>query len=288
MRITVHNRGPESARLHLLPTLWFRNTWSWGVDARKPALRKASTGTVETSHHDLGTYTLVCDGSPELLFTENESNAQRLWAEPNSSPYVKDAFHTYIVAGQCDAVNPANVGTKAAAHYVLDMPSGGTQTVRVRLAAAVGEDSFRDFDQVFTDRIADADEFYARITPRALDDDGRLVQRCSRFLTKPVEAQTLIDAVARAIARDAEERAVRARHSSAKERFNRLTPREREVFAHLISGQLNKQIGFDLGIAERTIKIHRHQVLAKIEAKSIADLVRMAADLGIDPTGAVT
>lgn len=108
------------------------------------------------------------------------------------------------------------------------------------------------------------------------------------FLTKPVEAQTLIDAVARAIARDAEERAVRARHSNVKERFNRLTPREREVFAHLISGQLNKQIGFDLGIAERTIKIHRHQVLAKMEANSVADLVRMASDLGIDPVGAVT
>jgi FixJ family two-component response regulator len=107
------------------------------------------------------------------------------------------------------------------------------------------------------------------------------------FLTKPVDAPVLLDAVARAIARDAENRAVRARQQEVRTRYNRLTPREREVFAHLISGQLNKQVGFDLGISERTTKIHRHQVLQKMEAASIADLVRMAADLGVSPTGNV-
>jgi FixJ family two-component response regulator len=107
------------------------------------------------------------------------------------------------------------------------------------------------------------------------------------FLTKPVDAPVLLDAVARAIARDAEDRAVRARQQEVRTRYNRLTPREREVFAHLISGQLNKQVGFDLGISERTTKIHRHQVLQKMEAASIADLVRMAADLGVSPTGNV-
>lgn len=107
------------------------------------------------------------------------------------------------------------------------------------------------------------------------------------FLTKPVDAPTLLDAVARAIARDAENRAVRARLREACGRYSRLTARERDVFAHLISGQLNKQIGFDLGITERTTKIHRHQVLAKMEADSVADLVRMAADLGIAPVGTV-
>jgi len=175
--ITVHNRGPELAHLHVLPTLWFRNTWSWRVDDRKPSIRQVASNRIEASHHDLGTYTLLCEGSPELLFTENESNAQRLWGQPNPSPHVKDAFHTYLVSGQRDAVNPAHVGTKAAAHYVLDVPAGGSQTIRIRLAAAAPKDGFRDFDRIFTDRLADADEFYARITPRSLSDDARLVHR---------------------------------------------------------------------------------------------------------------
>jgi len=112
-----------------------------------------------------------------LLFTENESNTQRLWGQANRSPYVKDAFHDCIVSGRRDAVNPAAVGTKAAAHYALEVPAGGSKTIRVRLAAAVRESGFRDFERTFTDRIADADEFYARITPRVLDEDARLVHR---------------------------------------------------------------------------------------------------------------
>lgn len=108
------------------------------------------------------------------------------------------------------------------------------------------------------------------------------------FLMKPVDAPVLLDAVARAIARDAEDRTIRGRQREVRARYDRLTPRERDVFAHLISGQLNKQIGFDLGITERTIKIHRHEVLTKMEAGSIADLVRMAADIGILPQGNVT
>jgi FixJ family two-component response regulator len=107
------------------------------------------------------------------------------------------------------------------------------------------------------------------------------------FLTKPVEGPVLLDAVARAIARNAENRVTRARQDEARTRYNRLTPREREVFAHLISGQLNKQIAFDLGISERTTKIHRHHVFAKMEVDSIADLVRVADDLRILPIGAV-
>jgi FixJ family two-component response regulator len=107
------------------------------------------------------------------------------------------------------------------------------------------------------------------------------------FLTKPVVPEVLLDAVARAVVLDAETRAVRARQQEARSRYTRLTPREREVFAHLISGQLNKQVGYDLGISERTTKIHRRQVLEKMQADSIADLVRMAADLGIAPAGSV-
>jgi len=177
VRVTVHNRGPEAARLHVLPTLWFRNTWSWGLDDRKPSLRQTGAGAIEVTHHELGTYTLQCDGAPELLFTENESNAQRLWGQPNQSAYVKDAFHSCVVSGQRDAVNPAKQGTKAAAHYVLDVPAGGSQTVRVRLTGSTTNKGFRDFDKVLTSRIADSDEFFARITPRALGDDARLVHR---------------------------------------------------------------------------------------------------------------
>jgi hypothetical protein len=176
-RVTVHNRGPETARLHVLPTLWFRNTWSWNGDDRKPSLRQTAPGTIDVTHRELGTYTLQCDGTPELIFTENESNAERLWGQPNPSHHVKDAFHSYVISGQRDAINPANEGTKAAAHYVLDVPAGGSQTVRVRLSASIPPAGFSDFDQIVSSRIVEADEFYDRITPRALGPDARLIHR---------------------------------------------------------------------------------------------------------------
>ena len=177
VRMTVHNRGPEAARLRVVPTLWFRNTWSWGEDARKPSLRAVGPGVMQASHPELGEYWLYCDGAPELLFTENESNAQRLWGQPDASPYVKDAFHQYIIAGRRDAVNPATVGTKAAAHHALEVPGGGSTTVRLRLAAAEIHNAFGGFEQIFTSRLADADEFYNRIAPNALNDDQRRVHR---------------------------------------------------------------------------------------------------------------
>jgi len=177
IRITVNNRGPEAARLRVLPTLWFRNTWSWGGDDRKPSLRQAGPGAIQATHHDLGEYWLHCDGTPELLFTENESNAQRLWGQPNGSPYVKDAFHTYVISGQRESVNPSRTGTKAAAHYDINVPGGGSKTIRLRLAAVEAKDAFGSFEKTFTRRIADADEFYQRITPESLNEDQRLVHR---------------------------------------------------------------------------------------------------------------
>jgi hypothetical protein len=177
IRVTVHNRGPETARLRLLPTLWFRNTWSWGEGNLKPSLRQVGPSVIQASHHELGDYWLFCDGAPELLFTENESNASRLWSQPNASPYVKDAFHQYIISGQGGAVNPANVGTKAAAHYVLDVPGGASKTVHLRLAAPKLKDAFGDFEKIFKSRIAEADEFYQRITPQSLSADERRVHR---------------------------------------------------------------------------------------------------------------
>jgi hypothetical protein len=177
VRITAHNRGPEASRLRLLPTLWFRNTWSWGEDERRPKLREVSPGTIQASHHDLGEYWLYCVGNPELLFTENETNAERLWQQPNSSPYVKDAFHAYLIAGNREAVNPAHAGTKAAAHYVLEIPGGGSITVRLRLTANRGGDAFSGFERLFDERIAEANDFYRRITPHSFREDQRRVHR---------------------------------------------------------------------------------------------------------------
>jgi hypothetical protein len=176
VRVTVHNRGPEPARLELLPTLWFRNTWSWGLDDRRPSLR-ADGDAVVASHHALGEYRLHCDGSPELIFTENETNAGRLWGQPSSSPYVKDAFHEYVVSGRADAVNPAREGTKAAARYILDVPAGGSRAVRVRLASGLAGRPFDGFDAVLGERLGDANEFYDRISPASLTEDERRVHR---------------------------------------------------------------------------------------------------------------
>ena len=183
IRIIVHNRGPEAARLHLLPTLWFRNTWSWvpstssGQVPLRPSLREAGPGIIQATQAELGEYWLHCDGTAELLFTENESNVRRLWNQPNVSPYVKDAFHAYLISNRRDAVNPGKTGTKAAAHYTLDVPPGGSQTVWLRLAASNLKNAFDGFEQTFRNRIADADEFYDRITPKSLNEDERRVHR---------------------------------------------------------------------------------------------------------------
>ncbi len=176
IRISVHNRGPEPAKLHVLPTLWFRNTWSWEKDATKPSLH-AEDHAIVASQPQLGIYTLHCEGESELLFTENETNAARLWGEVNSSPYVKDAFHEFLVASKAEAVNPEKAGTKAAVHYVLDVPAGGSQVLKLRLRKQSPEDPFVTYDQTFGVRHAEADEFYDRITPSFLSEDERRVHR---------------------------------------------------------------------------------------------------------------
>jgi hypothetical protein len=177
IRITAHNRGSEGAVLHVLPTLWFRNTWSWGGREPKPVLQQAGDGAIRAAHPQLGVHTLYCEGSPELLFTENESNAVRLWGQPNPSPYVKDAFHEYVVNGNREAVNPVKTGTKAAAHYVLELPAGGSKEIRLRLGVRTLSNPFDKFDQTFATRLAEADEFYEKICPRTLSEDERRVHR---------------------------------------------------------------------------------------------------------------
>jgi len=177
IRITVHNRGPEMAELRVLPTLWFRNTWSWDEGSVKPKIGQVKNDMVVAVHPELGEHTLSCDGTHELLFTENESNADRLWAQPNASPYVKDAFHNYVVLGNREAVNPSKIGTKAAALYHLQIPAGASKTVRLRLSGKAAGDPFATFDQIFVTRMSDADDFYDRITPASLSEDERRVHR---------------------------------------------------------------------------------------------------------------
>ena len=177
IRISVHNRGPEKAQLHLLPTLWFRNTWTWEKDAIKPSLRQVGATSVRASHDQLGDRTLDCDGDPELLFTENESNGSKLWRQQNPSPYVKDAFHEYLISSCEDAVNPDKIGTKVAAHYQLEVPAGGSKVLRLRLSKVPGTDAFATFDEIFATRLAEANEFYDRISPKALSEDERRVHR---------------------------------------------------------------------------------------------------------------
>ena len=177
IRISVHNRGPEAAQIHVLPTLWFRNTWSWEPNGKKPVLGQVADSVIHASHPELGNYTLQCEGTPELLFTENETNAYRLWGQPNPSPYVKDSFHEYVVSGRKNAVNFTKSGTKAAAHYVLEVPAGDSKVVRLRLSQKAAPDAFSTFDRVFDSRLADANEFYDRITPKNLSEDESRVHR---------------------------------------------------------------------------------------------------------------
>jgi hypothetical protein len=177
IRITVHNRGPEAATLHVLPTLWFRNTWSWGDQVPKPVLTKTNGGVIHAFHPELGDLTLHAERGPELLFTENESNAARLWQQPNPSPYVKDAFHEYLIGRRKEAVNPAQTGTKAAAHYELTVPAGESSVVRLRLRANASPDPFASFDAEVAQRQQEADEFFARVTPKELDEDQHRVFR---------------------------------------------------------------------------------------------------------------
>jgi mannosylglycerate hydrolase MGH1-like protein/glycosyl hydrolase family 63 len=175
MRITVHNRGPDAATIHVLPQLFFRNTWAWRDGAAKPHL--AQHGEHVLVQHDvLGEHRWYADGSPSLLFTENETNTQRHYDVPNVG-YVKDAFHERVVNENMRAVNPSLAGTKAAAWYRLDIPAGGSAEIRTRLCKTVFTQPFSDFDAIFAARLREADEFYAEIQHELPDADRRLVQR---------------------------------------------------------------------------------------------------------------
>ena len=187
IRLTVTNRGPDPASLHLLPTLWFRNTWSWDHESERPRLtagkENAGWSTIDVRDPRLAReYRLYVEGKPELLFTENDSNRERLWGAPNDVTYVKDAFHEYVVRGRADAVNSAGEGSKAAALYRFALKPGETVTVRLRLreeesSPAAGEPLGKSFEPTFAERKREADEFYRTVIPERLSEDERRVMR---------------------------------------------------------------------------------------------------------------
>jgi hypothetical protein len=187
IKTTVTNRGPEAADLRVLPTIWFRNTWSWGNRARRPKLHKARPApnpVIELNLSQLNQTQsdirwLHCEGSPELLFTENETNARRLFGIENRTPFVKDGINNNVVHGAKDAVNPEHVGSKAAAHYKLSLGSGETVVIRMRLADSdfKGTNAFDAFDKTFALRQHEADEFYATVIPQNLSADAQNVMR---------------------------------------------------------------------------------------------------------------
>jgi hypothetical protein len=175
MRITVHNRGAEAASLHVLPQLFFRNSWAWRNGAARP--RMALQGAhVEVHHEQLGDYHWYVDDGATFLFTDNATNTHRLYDVPNTG-FVKDAFHERVIGNRVDAVNPALCGTKAASWYRLDVPGGGAVEIRTRLSQPTHAQPFADFDAIFAARIREADEFYADIQADLSDADRRLVQR---------------------------------------------------------------------------------------------------------------
>ena len=191
IRIIAFNRGPDPADLHILPTIWFRNTWSWGSkhdEMPRPLLQEISSGKdndtkwMEVHHATLGRHLLACEEANALVFTENETNTERLFGSPNTTTYVKDAFHTYMIDGREDAVNPEKSGTKAAAVYHYNVAAGGSVSVRLRLMKAEKargrrEGVFGSFDEIFARRQYEANEFYANLQPSSLTEDEQNIQR---------------------------------------------------------------------------------------------------------------
>ncbi len=204
MRVTIYNRGPEDATLHVLPQLVFRNTWTWD-NSQRPVLRAEADGSVSAKHAALGEFRFYCDGAPELLFCDNDTNIRRLYEQKDAQGFFKDAIHEYVVNGNKAAVNPQRTGTKAAAHYTVTVPAQGSSEIRVRLVnvgqaspAGAGSPSspqsspsrtkvkqkqagslsyFADFDTIFSGRLREADEFYGALQQDMTDAEARNVQR---------------------------------------------------------------------------------------------------------------
>jgi hypothetical protein len=212
IKITIANRAETDAAVNVLPTVWFRNTWSWNGDSEKPQMRSHSNGddfsVIELSEKSYGRRWLYCENAPELLFTENETNIEKLYGGENKSDFVKDGINDFVINEKREAVNLGKFGTKAAANYFLEIPAGETRTIRLRLSEKEfnrrdaetpiiskknekaikvvknsaasrpgGENPFSDFEKVFAERKKEANEFYSEIIPQSLSDDAKNVQR---------------------------------------------------------------------------------------------------------------
>jgi hypothetical protein len=186
VRVSVTNHGPEAAEIHLLPTIWFRNTWSWVETPERPRLQRSqdvkNTSVIQLCHDYYDHRWLFCEGVPELLFTENETNTRRLYGQDNGAEFAKDGINDYIVGGNRNAINAARTGTKAAAHYPMTIAPGETRVVKLRLTDLAiplsSDDPCGDeFDKVFADRQREADEFYATVIPEHVSDDTKNVMR---------------------------------------------------------------------------------------------------------------
>jgi Mannosylglycerate hydrolase MGH1-like glycoside hydrolase domain/Glycosyl hydrolase family 63 C-terminal domain len=183
IRIEAFNRGPEAAELHLLPTLWFRNTWSWGLGERKPKLHRdpnTEVAALKLDHFYYGSRWFYFEGNPNFLFTENETNKQRLFNDANDTPHVKDSINDFVVHGAMSAVNPDGHGTKGAGHYTATVPSGGKYTVRLRLSAAAPSGAQvlnGSFDSQIHQRQEEADEFYRTVVPESVSEDRQNIMR---------------------------------------------------------------------------------------------------------------
>lgn len=175
VRITIYNRGEEDASLHALPTVWFRNTWDWGYDDYKPQLRQDSPGVMDIYHKDLGQYWLKTDGKVEFLFCDNESNSKRLYNYDDGKPFCKDGINDYLLHG-ANSINPQNSGTKAAINYDITIPAKQSATIRLLLTQDA-KNGFEDFDTVFKNRQAEADEFYNTLQQHSSDTDHGMIQR---------------------------------------------------------------------------------------------------------------
>ena len=172
VRATIINRGPSPATLHLLPTVWFRNTWSWGYEGRlRPELLRFDTHTIAIQEQSLGQFKLWLQDAPPLLFTQNESNTLRLWGYKDGPKYSKDAFHRYLIKSEKNAVNPDETGTKACGVYRIELDSCASKVLHFRLYS--GDSPQPDFHQVFLDRIMEAEDYYS-FAPASLSDDARM------------------------------------------------------------------------------------------------------------------